>query len=98
MSFRKPCSAHAIPQIHSAFYPHRLKIAKMVNQGLAAKSAADLQLLRSLGRLFSYSKINHSKLINYSKFISSLSEGIRAFSLMFFKDNLLFCNLIEAFF
>ena len=69
----------------------------MVNQGLAAKSAADLQLLRSLGRLFSYSKINHSKLINYSKFISSLSEGIRAFSLMFFKDNLLFCNLIEAF-
>ena len=57
----------------------------MVNRGLAAKLATDLLLLRSLGRLFSY-----------RKFISSLSlSGIRAFSLMYFNDNLLFCNLIE---
>ena len=59
----------------------------MVNHGLAAKLATDLLLLRSLGRLFSY-----------RRFTSSLSAGIRALSLVFFKENLLFCNLIEAFF
>ena len=54
---------------------------------MAAKLATDLLLLRSLGRLFPY-----------GKFTSSLSAGIRALSLMFFNENLLFCNLIEAFF
>ena len=58
----------------------------MVNHGLAAKLATDLLLLRSLGRLFSY-----------RKFTSSLSAAIRALSLMFFNENLLFCNLTEAF-
>ena len=60
----------------------------MVNHGLAAKlTATDLLLLRSLGRLFPYRKLT-----------SSLSAGIGALSLMFFNENLLFCNLIEAFF
>ena len=55
---------------------------------MAAKLATDLLLLRSLGRLFPY-----------RKFTSSLSAGIRALSLVvFFNENLLFCNLIEAFF
>ena len=60
----------------------------MVNHGLTAKlTATDLLLLRSLGRLFPY-----------RKFTSSLSSGIRALSLMFFlNENLMFCNLIEAF-
>ena len=57
------------------------------NHGLAAKLATDLLLLRSLGRLFPY-----------GKFTSSLSAGmIRALSLVFFNENSLFCNLIEAF-
>ena len=43
------------------------------NHGLAAKLAADLLLLRSLGRLFLC-----------RKFTSSLSVGIGALSLMFF--------------
>ena len=59
----------------------------MVNHGLGAKLATDLLLLRSLGRLFMYGKCT-----------SSLSAGIRALSLCFFNENLLFCNLIEAFF
>ena len=54
---------------------------------MAAKLATDLLLLRSLGRLFPYRKLT-----------SSLSAGIGALSLMFFNENLLFCNLIEAFF
>ena len=54
---------------------------------MAAKLATDLLLLRSLGRLFPY-----------RKFTSSLSAGIRALSLMLFYENVLFCNLIEAFF
>ena len=54
---------------------------------MAAKLATDLLLLRSLGRLFPY-----------RKFTYSLSAGIRALSLMLFYENVLFCNLIEAFF
>ena len=54
---------------------------------MAAKLATDLLLLRSLGKLFPY-----------RKFTSSVSAGIRTLSLMFFNENLLFCNLIEAFF
>ena len=56
-----------------------LKIANLAtvlssrNNGLAAKLATDLLLLRSLGRLFPY-----------RKFTSSLSAGIRAVSLVFF--------------
>ena len=62
-----------------------LKIAIMVDHGLGAKLATDLLLLISLVRL-----------IWHRKFTSSLSAGIRA--LCFLSGNLLFCNLIEAFF
>ena len=54
---------------------------------MAAKLATDLLLLRSLGRLFPY-----------GKFTSYLSAGIRVLSLMLSNENVLFCNLIEAFF
>ena len=55
---------------------------------MGAKLATDPLLLKSSGRLFSY-----------GKFTSSLSAGKRASSLkFFFNENLLFCNLIEAFF
>ena len=69
-----------------------LKVANLTtvssrNHSLAAKHATDLLLLRSLGRLFPH-----------RKFTSSLSAGIRALSLVFFNENLLFCNVIEAFF
>ena len=62
----------------------------MVNHGLAAKlTATDLLLLRSLGRLFPYRKLTSSlSVLRYRSLIS----------LMFFNENLLFCNLIEAFF
>ena len=59
----------------------------MVNHGLGAKLATDLLLLISLGRLLPYRKLT-----------SSLSAGTGALCLMFFNENLLFCNLIEAFF
>ena len=54
---------------------------------MAEKLATDLLLLRSLGRQFLY-----------RKFTSSLSAGIRFLNRMIFNENLLFCNLIEAFF
>ena len=54
---------------------------------MGAKLATDPLLLRCLGRFFSY-----------GKFTSSLSAGIKALSLKFFNENLLFCNVIEALF
>ena len=60
----------------------------MVNHGLAAKLATDLLLLRSLGRLFPYRK--------FTSFFFSRYKSLKPY--VFLMKNLLFGNLIEAFF
>ena len=78
---------HEDPRMDQLLKVANLTTVSSRNHSLAAKHATDLLLLRSLGRLFPH-----------RKFTSSLSAGIRALSLVFFDENLLFCNVIEAFF
>ena len=87
-----------------------LKILKEKDQLQASQPSHDSLYISKLTTFFLVitgpceglhsSKLNSANWIirKYRKLTSSLSAGIGALSLMFFNENLLFCNLIEAFF